>query len=505
MRHLKQRGRQAVTIGHGGLLDWTPGFPGAHPAGDSAAELNLRFLSVTQCGEGVPHFMRTHFLRDLERTHIAGFLNHTLDRQRAIVVRVSDVEAANRITPRTGVDERLRRDTACFQRHGHGDRLHGRARLKGVRHSTVTQLLTREVFAFVGHVAGVIGQRQHFAGDSVKHHHTAALGFLCGHGLAQFLVGKKLHLAVQRELQVLAIDRRHFVADVFDHAAFTVFDDAPGARASEQVLLKSQLHAIEAGVFNVGKADHVRRGFAIRVLALESAVLVNAFETELGDALGHRLFDLALEPDKTLVFIAQLAAQLCERDLQQLRQLFELRRRGIDIFRNRPDAGRRNVGGQDQTIAVHDAATAGRKFQRADKAHLALTLKKCIAENLHMRRPGSQHGKPQRNGGHDELAAPHRRFAGQQGTGAVTYAAAHGFTGAGAAAESRKATYWVIAGVAGCICNFSLASLSTRMGVACARFSASALSLSISSLRICKAAFSSSTNNRRDSYWMCTR
>ena len=122
-----------------------------------------------------------------------------------------------------------------------------------------------------------------------------------------------------------------------------------------------------------------------------------------------------------------------------------------------------------------------------------------------VRRPGSQHGKPQRNGGHDELAAPHRRFAGQQGTGAVTYAAAHGFTGAGAAAESRKATYWVIAGVAGCICNFSLASLSTRMGVACARFSASALSLSISSLRICKAAFSSSTNSRRDSYWVCTR
>ena len=180
------------------------------------------------------------------------------------------------------------------------------------------------------------------------------------HSLAQFLIGKKLYLAVQRELQVLAIDRWHFVADVLHHAALTVFDDTPGARASEQVLLESQLHAIQAGVFNVGKADHVRRGFAIGVLALKSAVLVNAFETELGDALGHRLFDLALEPDKTLVFIAQLAAQLCERDLQQLRQLFELRRRGVDVFRNRPDAGRRNVGSQNQTIAVHDAAATGR-------------------------------------------------------------------------------------------------------------------------------------------------
>ena len=449
--------------------------------------------------------MRTHFLCDLERTHVAGFLNHTLDRQRAVVVRVGDVEAANRIAARPGVDERLRRDAAGFQCHGHGDRLHGRARLKGVRHSTVAQLFAREVFAFVRHVAGVIGQRQHFAGDGVEHHHAAALGFLRSHGLAQFLIGKKLYLAVQRELQVLAIDRRHFVADVLHHAAFTVFDHSPGARASEQVLLKSQLHAIEPGVFNVGKADDVRRGFAIRVLALESAVLVNAFETELGDALGHRFFDLALEPDKALVFIAQLAAQLCERDLQQLRQLFELRRRGVDVFGNRPDAGGRNVGSQDQTIAVHDATAAGWKLQRAHKAHLALALKKCIAENLHMRRPGSQHRKPQRNSGHDELAAPYRRFAGQQGTGAVTYAAAHGLAGAGTAAASRNATYWVIAGVAGCICNFSLASLSTRMGVACARFSASALSLSISSLRICKAAFSSSTNKRRDSYWMCTR
>ena len=99
-----------------------------------------------------------------------------------------------------------------------------------------------------------------------------------------------------------------------------------------------------------------------------------------------------------------------------------------------------------------------------------------------VRRPGSQHGKPQRNGGHDELAAPHRRFAGEQGAGGVAHrTAAHGRRScvdaasldASWAAALAGPRYWVMAGVMVRMFSCSRAIFSTRKGVACARRSRS--------------------------------
>ena len=96
----------------------------------------------------------------------------------------------------------LRRDQARFQRQRDDERLHRRAGLEGVGQRAVAQLRAGEVLALVGLVARVVGQRQHFAGLRVEHHHAAGLGLVLDHRVAQLLVGEELHLAVDRQLQV---------------------------------------------------------------------------------------------------------------------------------------------------------------------------------------------------------------------------------------------------------------------------------------------------------------
>ena len=58
------------------------------------------------------------------------------------------------------------------------------------------------------------------------------------------------------------------LADVLDDAAEPVLDHAARAVAAGELLVERELDAFLAVVLDVGEADHVRRGFAFRVLAL---------------------------------------------------------------------------------------------------------------------------------------------------------------------------------------------------------------------------------------------
>ena len=55
-----------------------------------------------------------------------------------------------------------------------------------------------------------------------------------------------------------------------------------------------------------------------------------------------------------------------------------------------------------------------------------LADEKGVVDHLNMRGSPYQTGEPQGHGRHDQLAAPDRRLAGQQGTGAQLHAAVHG-------------------------------------------------------------------------------
>ena len=129
--------------------------------------------------------------------------------------------------------------------------------------------------------------------------------------------------------------------------------------------------------------------------------------------------------------------------------------------------------------------------------------------------------KPSAMAGHDELAAPDRRLARQQRAGGVGTLRAHepsrcscalrcARCGRAPARDRRRhaaveRTYCVMAGEAVRICSCSLASFSTRSGVACARFSTCSRSCSISQLARLARGLSSSVNSRRDSYCVRTR
>ena len=358
-RHLEQGCRQAVAVGHGGLLHRPPGLPGPQTPRHRTWELQLRLLAVTQRGVDIPHFVGCHFLRNLERSDVAGLLDHTLDGQRAVVVGVGDGEAPNAETTGPGFDQCLGLDAPGFKRHGRRDGFHGGAGLERVRQRPVAQLLTREVLPLVWHITRVVGECQHFARGAVQHHHTACLGLVHRDRITQLLVRKKLHLAVDAELHVRAVHRRGLFTHVFHHTAQPVLDHAPRPGLARQFTVEGQLHPFLAFVFHIGKTDHVGSRLALRVLAAVFLALVDALDAECGDFLAHVPFELALDPDKGFVFVFQFLVELGQRHFQQLGQLLEFGLVAVHIFRNGPDAGSWHAGRQDQAIAVQDAPPVG--------------------------------------------------------------------------------------------------------------------------------------------------
>src|SRR5690606_11862861 len=92
----------------------------------------------------------------------------------------------------------------ALQGGGHGDRLHGRARLEHVDHGAVAhrrRLLAAPVVRVVGRL---VDHGQPFAGLDVDHHQAAGLGALLDQGVAQLAVGQVLQAQVDGQGQSLA-------------------------------------------------------------------------------------------------------------------------------------------------------------------------------------------------------------------------------------------------------------------------------------------------------------
>ena len=105
------------------------------------------------------------------------------------------------------------------------------------------------------------------------------------------------------------------------------------------------------------------------------------------------------------------------------RQLAALLLAGLEVLGDGPDRGRRHAGGQDQAVAVDDAAAAGRQLERAGVAVLALALVEVGADDLDVDRAAEQHAEGRAEQRDQELGAPRRRLRGQQRAGRVADAA----------------------------------------------------------------------------------
>ena len=260
-------------------------------------------MAIAQGRVGVPHFTRAHLLGDFDGPHVAGLLDHPLHRQHTVVVGVIDGEPPHRVPTGPGVDDRVRRDAAGIQRHGHGDGFHGRARLKRVGQRAVAELFATEVFTPVGVVRGVVGQRQHLTGVHIHYYHAASFSLVRFNRFAQFLVCKKLYFAVNRQLKIRSIDRRNGIAHVFDDATQAVFDDAAGTWRTRQLRVEGEFNTFLPHIFHIGEAHNVCCGFAFGILALVVFAQVDALHTQGIDLFGDRFVYLALDPHKRLVFI----------------------------------------------------------------------------------------------------------------------------------------------------------------------------------------------------------
>jgi DNA-binding MarR family transcriptional regulator len=128
----------------------------------------------------------------------------------------------------------------------------------------------------------------------------------------------------------------------------------------------------------------------------------------------HRLIELSAQPDKGLLVVLEFFVQLSGTHAQQARQLAQLGGVSLDVFRISPNAGRRHARCQQHAISVEHASPVGGQSQRPGKTNFALPQEKVIGENLHIGGTSDQARETQRNGRHNQFAAPNRGFAGQQ-------------------------------------------------------------------------------------------
>ncbi len=314
------------------------------------------------------------------------------------------------------------RHAARLQRPADDEGLHRRAGLEGVGQRAVAQLPAGEIAPVAGRVARVVGQCQHLARLHVEHDHAARLGLVLDHRLAHALVGEELHLRIDRQLDVPPVRRRDAVADVLDHVAEAVLDHAARTVAPGQFVLERELDPLLSVVLDVGEAHHMRRRLAFRVLALVLAQLVHAAELEREHLVRHLLVDLPPQPGEVDA-VADLCGELGRRDAERLREPGADSRVGVHVLRDRPQRRGGHAGGQDQPVAVGDAAAARRQLDRARIARLALAKKERRVDHLHVERAPEQHAEPGADDRDEELRAPRRSLRRQQRARRVRHAA----------------------------------------------------------------------------------
>ena len=259
------------------------------------------------------------------------------------------------------------------------------------------------------------------------------------HGIAQALPGEELHLGVDGQRHVAAVDGVRRLAHVFHHTAEAVADHGALAGGAGELLVVDELDAAQAGAIGVDKADHRRGRFTFGVAALVLADLLHALQVHRLDLGPDRLFQRAAQHDGAVV--VQLAGQVGGAHGQQLGQLLafgHVSREELGVHLHR---GQGHATGQRQAVAVQHAAAAGGQLLVVDESLLALRLVEAGVEDLQVHSAAQQQQEGRGHQEHDKARSPRRRGAGQQRAGGVVdalHCVAHGRTPAGADAGTSS-------------------------------------------------------------------
>ena len=436
-RHLQQRSRQAVAVGHRGLLHRAPLLVRFEPAGDDARKVQLRFLPVAHGAEELPQLAGRHLHGHARGAHVAGFLDHLLHGEGRMRVRVPHHQGTDDQAARSGVDHGVDLDTARLQGLRGDQRLHRRTGFEDVGHGAVAQLRATEVGALRRVVAGEVGQRQHLAGVRVQHHHAAGHCLVFTHRVAHPLVGEELHLGVQRQGDIVAVHRVGLVTHAFHDPAQAVAQHLALAHLAQQLRLETAFDAVDALAVDVREAHHVGGRLTFGVTPLELAHVLHTLDAQRLDLLPLCLFDLAPQQQAARAQCVDAFVQVPGRQAHQPGQGLALSGVGGEVLAIDLHRGQGHAAGQHEAVAIEDAAPAGGQGLLVHEALLALGLVEVGVQDLQPDGAAQQHRKCQPDQRHDKARTPWGRLAGQQGTGGVVDAAHAAGAGAADAAAHR--------------------------------------------------------------------
>ncbi len=174
-------------------------FAGRNRPATSPGKSGVRRRAETRLREHAPHGGRRQRERDLRRADVRRLLDHLLDRQRAVGMRVVNRVGADREGARRRLDHRVRPHRAALERRCDGERLQRRAGLEDIGERAVAHLLARDLVARIRVVGRPVGQRQDLAGLRVEDHEAAGLGAV--------RLDRRLQFA-EREILEARVDRR---------------------------------------------------------------------------------------------------------------------------------------------------------------------------------------------------------------------------------------------------------------------------------------------------------
>ena len=122
-------------------------------------------------------------------------------------------------------------------------------------------------------------------------------------------------------------------------------------------------------VLDVGEADHVRRRLAFGVLALVFAHLVDALDAERLAPAARRGSSTWRRSQTKFGLSSSRALELGAASCRAARaSRARCARVAFEVLRDRPDRRRRHARGEDQAVAVDDAAAARRQLQRVARS-----------------------------------------------------------------------------------------------------------------------------------------
>ena len=408
-RQLKQVDRNAVSEGHGRLLDRTPALGRPQSARHFARKTGHRRGAEAGCGKRLPHRLGRQRERNLRGPDVRRFLDDLLDGQRSFAVCIVDGGAADREGARRGVDDRTRTNLAGVERGGDRERLQRRSRLEGIDQRAIAHLVARDANAIVRVVARPIGQRQNLAGPDVKHDHRTGVCLVGIHRCLDFAKRKILKAAVDRQRQIAPFLRCANALHVLDDLAAAVDDHAPASSLAAEPGLLRQLQAFLAHVMVTGKTDDVAHHLPARVIAPVFVLVMHALDLERGRSVGNFGCDRFFHVDKVTA-LSQFLIERRRRHLQRSRERAQLIGRRHDLVRPSPNRLHRRADRERIAETVDDAASMRRNVDLAAVARAALLLQKVVVDALQVERAAKQSQQKDKQAPKDQRRAKPRKL-----------------------------------------------------------------------------------------------